>query len=245
MSITKKNILPCLIGLLMVACSGEPEKKPFENEKADENLSVSTGPINRDLEQIRADGVLKAITIFSPTSYVLYRGQPLGFEYELLTRLADHLGLKLEIVVAENMNTGMLLNMLNSGEGDIIAHFNSSWVTRVKRDDLLTLHVDGTKGSAVAGLRECYTQSYEETPVPVWNPDIPQPINFFDQWNKVEDGKEYDNAFKVQWELYLKHVVKDDPFPWDLLEGAKGVQLAQLGLDSWEERCWLNVNNLS
>jgi predicted dehydrogenase len=126
-------------------------------------------------------------------------------------------------------------------ENGVIAHFNSSWTVRVRRDDLLTLQVDGTKGSAVAGLRECYIQHYGNTPKPVWNPDIAQSINFFDGWSKVPDQETYENAFKVQWELFLKHVVKDDPFPWTLLEGAKGVQLADKGLESWAKRCWVDV----
>jgi len=129
-------------------------------------------------------------------------------------------------------------------EGGVIAHFNSSWTVRVRRDDLLTLQVDGTKGSAVAGLRECYIQHYGNTPKPVWNPDIPQPINFFEGWAKVPEQEVYDNAFKVQWELFLKHVVKDTPFPWDLREGAKGVQLAEKGLESWGKRCWLEIPEL-
>lgn len=126
-------------------------------------------------------------------------------------------------------------------EGGIIAQFNSSWTVRVRRDDLLTLQVDGTKGSAVAGLRECYIQHYGNTPKPVWNPDIHQPINFFEGWAKVPDQENYDNAFKVQWELFLKHVVLDDPFPWDLREGVKGVQLAEKGLESWSKRCWIDI----
>ena len=125
-----------------------------------------------------------------------------------------------------------------------MAHFNSSWDVRVRRDDLLVLQVDGTKGTAVAGLRDCYTQTYEETPVPVWNPDIPQPINFFDQWTKFKPDNDYENAFKVQWKMFLEHLVCDTPFRWDLLEGAKGVQLAELGLESWEKRCWLDVKSL-
>lgn len=129
-------------------------------------------------------------------------------------------------------------------EGDIIAHFNSSWTVRVRRDDLLTIQVDGSKGSAVAGLRECYIQHYGNTPKPVWNPDIPQPIDFFGGWAKVPEQEIYDNAFKVQWELFLKHVVKDEPFPWDMKEGAKGVQLAEKGLESWEKRCWVEVPDL-
>lgn len=126
-------------------------------------------------------------------------------------------------------------------ENGIIAHFNSSWTVRVRRDDLLTLQVDGTKGSAVAGLRECYIQHYGNTPKPVWNPDIPQPINFFEGWSRVPDQETYDNAFKVQWELFLRHIVKDEPFPWDLRDGARGVQLAEKGLESWSKRCWVDI----
>jgi len=129
-------------------------------------------------------------------------------------------------------------------EGGTIAHFNSSWVTRVRRDDLLTLHVDGSRGSAVAGLRECWTQHYGNTPKPVWNPDIVQPINFFEGWSKVPEQEFHDNAFKAQWELFLRHVVLDEPFPWNLLEGAKGVQLAEKGLESWEKRAWVDVGEL-
>jgi predicted dehydrogenase len=129
-------------------------------------------------------------------------------------------------------------------EGGIIAQFNSSWTVRVRRDDLLTLQVDGTKGSAVAGLRECYIQQYNDTPRPVWNPDIPQPIDFFDGWTQVPGQDQYENAFKAQWELFLRHVVKDEPFPWDLREGARGVQLAELGLESWARRCWIEVPEL-
>ena len=129
-------------------------------------------------------------------------------------------------------------------EGGIIAHFNSSWTVRVRRDDLLTLQVDGSKGSAVAGLRECYIQDYQHTPRPVWNPDIPQPINFFDGWKKFQEQETYDNAFKMQWELFLKHVVKDEPFPWDLRDGAKGVQLAEKGIEIWSKRCWADIPEL-
>jgi predicted dehydrogenase len=130
-------------------------------------------------------------------------------------------------------------------ESGVIAHFNSSWTVRVRRDDLLTLQVDGTKGSAVAGLRECYIQHYGNTPKPVWNPDIPQPINFYEGWAKVPEQEPFDNAFKAEWELFLRHVVKDEPFPWTLYEGAKGVQLAEKGLESWAKRCWVDVGDLN
>ena len=124
--------------------------------------------------------------------------------------------------------------------GGVIAHFNSSWTVRVRRDDLLTLQVDGTKGSAVAGLRKCLFQSYDKTPKPVWNPDIPQSIDFFAGWEELPD-EGYDNAFKAEWELFLRHVAGEGRFRWNLLEGAKGVQLAELGLKSWKQKRWLDV----
>ncbi|ODS94366.1 MAG: oxidoreductase [Lautropia sp. SCN 69-89] len=126
----------------------------------------------------------------------------------------------------------------------VIAHFNSSWCVRVRRDDLLTLQVDGTHGSAVAGLRSCRTQPRVNTPKPVWNPDLPQPIDFFEGWQEVPDSVVFDNAFKAQWELYIRHVVEDAPFPWNLREGAKGVQLVEAGLQSWRERRWVDLEAL-
>ena len=130
-------------------------------------------------------------------------------------------------------------------EGGVVAQINSSWCTRVRRDDLVTFHVDGTHGSAVAGLTGCRIQSRQATPKPVWNPDIPQTIDFFETWAEVPDNRTYDNAFKVEWELFLKHVVRGGPFRWNLLEGAKGVQLAELGMKSWSERRWVDVPPLS
>lgn len=123
----------------------------------------------------------------------------------------------------------------------VIAHFNSSWCVRVRRDDLLTLQVDGTHGSAVAGLRDCVVQHASTTPRPVWNPDLPNPVPFFDTWTPVPDYAPAENAFKAQWELFLRHVMLDEPFPWNLLEGAKGVQLAEKGLESWTRRAWVEV----
>jgi len=130
-------------------------------------------------------------------------------------------------------------------ENDIVAHINSSWCVRVRRDDLLTLHVDGTKGSAVAGLRACRIQPAAATPRPVWNPDVDSPLNYFDDWTLVPDTRAFDNAFKAQWELFLKHVVAGEPFTWNLLEGAKGVQLAEKGLESWRQRRWMDLPDLA
>jgi predicted dehydrogenase len=130
-------------------------------------------------------------------------------------------------------------------EGGTIAHFNSSWAVRVRRDDLLTVQVDGTHGSAVAGLRECWIQPYAATPRPVWNPDVENPHSFHADWQRVPDQREYDNTFKTQWELFLRHVVLDEPFPWNLLEAAKGVQLAEKAQESWEGRRWVDVPGLA
>jgi predicted dehydrogenase len=129
-------------------------------------------------------------------------------------------------------------------ESGLVVQFNSSWCTRVRRDDLLTVQVDGTKGTCVAGLREAWVQSISETPKPIWNPDIAQPINFFAGWQQVPETTHYDNAFKIQWELFLRHVALDEPFRWTLREGARGVQLAEAGIKSWKERKWVDVGTL-
>ena len=129
-------------------------------------------------------------------------------------------------------------------DNGITVQINSSWEVRVRRDDLLTLQVDGTRGSAVAGLRDCWIQPYNATPRPVWNPDLPNPIDFFATWQKLPEQKSYDNAFKAQWELFLRHVAFDERFPWNLLEGAKGVQLAEAALESSRTRRWVPIPEL-
>ncbi|HTI48361.1 MAG TPA: Gfo/Idh/MocA family oxidoreductase [Casimicrobiaceae bacterium] len=129
-------------------------------------------------------------------------------------------------------------------DGGVIAQINSSWCTRVRRDDLATFHVDGILGSAVAGLTDCWIQPRAATPKPVWNPDVPQTIDFFSTWQKMPSNRVYDNAFKVEWELFLRHVAEGGPFRWNLLEGAKGVQLAELGHVSWRERRFVTVPEL-
>jgi predicted dehydrogenase len=129
-------------------------------------------------------------------------------------------------------------------EGGIIAHFNCSWATRVRRDDLLTLHVDGTHGSAVAGLQDVVTQQRMATPKPVWNPDVKQGIDFYAGWQPVPETQTFDNGFKLQWEAFIRHVVEGAPYKWDLTEGAKGVQLVECALRSWKERRWIDVPDL-
>jgi predicted dehydrogenase len=129
-------------------------------------------------------------------------------------------------------------------EGNIVAQINSSWTTRVRRDDLVTFHVDGTHGSAVAGLTDVVTQSRVNTPKPVWSPDVKQPIDFFSSWQAVPEYAAFENGFRWQWEAFVRHVVDDEPYKWDLMEGAKGVQLVECALQSWRERRWVDVPSL-
>jgi predicted dehydrogenase len=119
--------------------------------------------------------------------------------------------------------------------GGAIAQINSSWCVRVNRDELVEFQVDGTEGSAVAGLRNCRVQHRSATPKPVWNPDLPATERFRGQWQEVPDNGEFDNGFKIQWELFIRHVLEDAPFPYDLAAGARGVRLAEAGLLSSAE----------
>lgn len=135
--------------------------------------------------------------------------------------------------------------LLDGPDGDIVAHINSSWCTRVRRDDLVTFQVDGTHGSAVAGLHSCFSQHRVNTPKPVWNPDQPQTMDFFADWEEVPDNTVFDNGFKVQWEQFLRYVVEDGPWSYTLEEGAKGVQLAEAGYQSSKERRWVDLEDLN
>ncbi|MBY8874557.1 Gfo/Idh/MocA family oxidoreductase [Micromonospora sp. PLK6-60] len=130
-------------------------------------------------------------------------------------------------------------------DGGIVAQINSSWAVRVNRDELVEFQVDGTEGSAVAGLRRCRVQHRATTPKPVWNPDLPGADDFRSQWQEVPDNAEYDNGFKEQWTMFLRHVVEDAPYTWDLWAGARGVQLAELGLRSAREGRRVEVTELS
>jgi predicted dehydrogenase len=129
-------------------------------------------------------------------------------------------------------------------DGGVVAQINSSWAVRVHRDELVEFQVDGTHGSAVAGLRECRIQHRGATPKPVWNPDLPATEPFRAQWQVVPDNETFDNGFKVQWEAFLRHVVEGTAFPWDFAAGARGVQLAELGLRSAREGCRVEVPEL-
>ncbi|RDZ51328.1 oxidoreductase [Haloferax sp. Atlit-4N] len=129
-------------------------------------------------------------------------------------------------------------------EGDIVAQLNSSWTVRVNRDDLFEMQVDGTDGSAVAGLRDCKTQDHSNTPKPEWNPDTPKEHDFYEDWTNVPDNQTFENAFKLQWEKYIQHVVADGPFPWDFTAGVNGVQLTDASYRSSQEGRRVDLDEL-
>lgn len=129
-------------------------------------------------------------------------------------------------------------------EDDVVAQLNSSWTVRVNRDDLLEIQVDGTEGSAVAGLRDCKTQHHSNTPKPVWDPDTPKEHDFYEDWETVPNNLEFENAFKIQWEKFIRHVVADEPFPWDFAAGARGVQLTEASYRSSDEQRRVEVGEL-
>jgi predicted dehydrogenase len=129
--------------------------------------------------------------------------------------------------------------------GDVIASINSSWVTRVYRDDLVVFQVDGTHGSAVAGLTTCKVQPRVATPRPVWNPDQTQTRDFRADWQEIPETQTYGNGFRSQWQMFIRHVAEDAPWPYSLREGAKGLQLVEAAHASWRERRWIDIPDIA
>jgi predicted dehydrogenase len=129
-------------------------------------------------------------------------------------------------------------------EGRVLAQIASSWASRVRRDDLLQIHVDGTLGSAVAGLHRCFVQPLVATPKPLFSPEVPQPMNFAAQWQEMPDLEPVENGYRAGWELFLRHVAENAPFPAPLIEGAKSVQLAEACHRSHRERRWIDLSPL-
>src|SRR5712672_1607544 len=129
-------------------------------------------------------------------------------------------------------------------EGGVLVQIGSSWTSRVKRDDLLQIQVDGTLGSAVCGLHRCFVQPLVMTPKPFFSPEQSQSMNFDEQWQEMPDIEPFENGYRAGWELFLRHVAEDAPFPAPLLEGAKSVQLAEACYRSHRERRWVDLEPL-
>ncbi len=129
----KKFLSFLVIVILITSCQSGGKGDQNRKNSGDEKSSQITGnqpSVDIDLEDIRERDTLRAIMTYSSTSYFLYRGQPMGYEYELLKRLADHLDLELEVIIADDMDK--MFAMLNSGEGDIIAH--GMTITQERKD---------------------------------------------------------------------------------------------------------------
>lgn len=129
-------------------------------------------------------------------------------------------------------------------EGGAVVQINSSWATRVYRDDLVVFQVDGVQGSAVADLRTCRQQHRSATPRPIWNPDAPNPIDFRAGWLEVPPAADTDNGFKLQWEAFLRHVAAGTEFPWDFSAGVRGLDLVEAAMRSWRERRWVDLSEV-
>ncbi len=119
--------------------------------------------------------------------------------------------------------------------GDTIVQMNSSWAVRVDRKELVEFQVDGTHGSAVAGLFGCRIQPRVRTPKPVWNPDLPTDQDFRSQWDEIPDNQEFDNGFRLQWEQFLTDVDAGRPHPYDFMSAVRGLELVEAGLASSNE----------
>ncbi|MEU6059650.1 Gfo/Idh/MocA family oxidoreductase [Streptomyces sp. NPDC047097] len=183
------------------------------------------------------DGGGIAVDMFPHWEYVLHElfGRVTSVTAQVATHLPERWDEQGKPYAATADDAAYGIFGIDGPDGPITAQINSSWAVRVHRDELVEFQVDGTHGSAVAGLRGCRAQHRSATPKPVWNPDLAVGHSFRDQWQEVPDNAEFDNGFKAQWELFLRHVVRDEPYHWDLLAGARGVQLAELGLKSSAE----------
>jgi predicted dehydrogenase len=126
-----------------------------------------------------------------------------------------------------------------------LAQATFSWALRVRRDDVMVIQVDGTEGSAVAGLTHCRTQSMANTTHAQWSRDGAPPLDYARDWELMPHEPPYPNPYRVQWEQFLRHVAVDAPFPWDMAAGVQTLQYAAGCMQSWSERRWVDLSPLS
>jgi len=138
-----------------------------------------------------------------------------------------------------------IFEMTTPGGDPVLAQINSSWAVRVFRDELVEFQVDGTHGSAVAGLFSCVSQQRGNTPRATWDPDVPTTIPFREQWQDVPANADLPNGFQAQWVEFLGDVVAGRPHRYELLSAARGVQLAELGMRSSAQGAKLTVPEIT
>jgi len=152
----------------------------------------------------------------------------------------DESGQRYRVDVEDSVVT--LVELENGAFGAIL----SSWATRVRRDDLFTLQVDGMQGSAVAGLHRCHVQSLGETPkVTGFSVAADLGLDYRTQWGAVPELGAQRNGYRMGWEAFLRHVVAGAPFRSDLRAGIRDVQLAEACQRSMAERQWVALEELS
>jgi predicted dehydrogenase len=201
----------------------EPSQRPAWNYKAEEGGSI-------------------ILDMFPHWQYVV---EDLFGEIASVTVLgATHIPVRFDDGVAYDATADDAAYAILELKNGVIVQINSSWATRVYRDELVVFQVDGVNGSAVAGLQHCRQQHRSATPRPVWNPDVPNPIDFRAGWVDVPEGTDTDNGFKLQWEAFLRHVADDAPFPWTLAAGVRGLELVDAALRSWEQRRWVDLSEV-
>jgi predicted dehydrogenase len=134
-----------------------------------------------------------------------------------------------------------LAELANGTVGSIVC----SWATRVRRDDLLTLQIDGTGGSAIAGLHRCWMQAKADTPtIQHFNPDRDLGLDYRADWQDVTGSGPYTNPYRMGWENFLRHVDDDTPLTNDLTAGIRDVQLAEACYRSATERKWVSFDEI-
>jgi predicted dehydrogenase len=151
----------------------------------------------------------------------------------------DEQGARFAVDVDDSATT--MLEMESGAIGTIV----SSWATRVRRDDLVTLQIDGTGGSAVASVHRCWKQSAASTPsLRHINPDADGGTDHFAAWREVESAGPHINPYRAGWEVFLRHVVAGTPLRSDLKAGIRDVQLVEACYRSASERRWVDFNDV-
>ncbi len=149
----------------------------------------------------------------------------------------DEAGARYTVDVEDRATT--LIELASGVTGTLIA----SWATRVRRDDLMTFQIDGTKGSAAAGLHRCHMQSHADTPkVAAFNPVVDLGIDYRARWHQAPAAGPYRNPYRIGWEDFLRHLVAGAPLRSDFAAGLRDVAFAQACSRSVRDGAWVSVD---